>query len=414
MNPQNYRIRRAESDADCARLEHLFERVFDTEPVGVLAAIMFRHLPGLAHRYWFIAEEQSSGQIVAAFVLIPWQWQWQGIPLKVAEQGIVATDEAHRGQGLQKRLNAEFDQVLAQEGFDLAVIQGIPGFYHKFGFHFALPIENHINLEWRQIPDSNAISAFDFRPANTGDVPFLMEQDKRYQRHYDCSTQRDAAGWHYLLSHSQQTEYGSEYWIAEQGGKPCFYLRLPEQGFGDGQILSECSQDLTYEHYLALLQMAKQRGLARGKPYLRLNLHNDSQLGHFAQGLGAKAGEPYGWQTKIPDLAAWLNKLTPVLEARLQDSCLARYSGVLRLDSFGSALDMVWNDGQLQRVGKADGDSTDGACIPPDLLPALILGAHTWRQLRQVRPDIFTHGERSALLLDTLFPAVKSWHYMQY
>jgi predicted acetyltransferase len=70
----------------------------------------------------------------------------EGTKLHVAEMGLVGTQENHRGRGLMRTLNREFDKTLDEEKFDLAVIQGIPGFYHQFGYHYAIPLENHINM----------------------------------------------------------------------------------------------------------------------------------------------------------------------------------------------------------------------------------------------------------------------------
>ena len=129
-----YTIRRAESSSDGKRLQTLFAEVFYPEKVGVLAETMFHHLPRMEYKYWFIAEEKQTGSIVSAFALIPWTWEMEEIKLKVAEMGIVGTLKAHRGQGLMRILNKEFDKTLEEEKFDLAVIQGIPGFYHQFGY----------------------------------------------------------------------------------------------------------------------------------------------------------------------------------------------------------------------------------------------------------------------------------------
>ena len=100
-----------------------------------------------------MAEDKKTRTIVSAFALIPWTWEMHGIHLKVAEMGIVGTLEDHRHRGLMRALNAEFDRTLGNERFDIAVIQGIPGFYHHFGYHYAVTMENHVNLPLYAIPE---------------------------------------------------------------------------------------------------------------------------------------------------------------------------------------------------------------------------------------------------------------------
>jgi len=413
LNTNNYSIRTATSDTDCARLKKLFDLVFKPEPVGLLAETIFTHYPTSKADYWFLAECNDTGELAAAFTLIPWQWHWYDQTLKIAEQGIVATHPDHQGKGLQKLLNNTFDQVVGDEQFDLAVIQGIPGFYHKFGYHYALPIDNHVNVEWRQIPEQKK-SDINFRIATEADIPFLIEQEKRNLNHYQSSTKRSEQKWSYLLSHSIKTEYGSDIWIAEKQTQPQFYCRRPYTGFGDGLILSELSEGLSYSEHIALLNHLKVEGSKHNKPYLRLNLHNEASLSALAQSLGSKEGQPYGWQIKIPDLAQWINLNKSLLEQRLSGSSLSKYSGCFRIDRFKNNIDLIWSQGKLISVKNSEGDSDTGACIPPDLVEPLLLGRHTIPELRMTRPDIFAHNNMSALLFEILFPKVRSWHHIPY
>lgn len=411
----DYRFRRAENAADIQQLKALFTEVFYPEEVGILAEIISQHLPGMQRRYWFVAEHIPSGQLASAFALIPWQWEVEGQPLKVAEMGIVGTLDEHRGQGLMRVLNKEFDQVLAQEGFDLAVIQGIPGFYGQFGYAYAVPLENHINLALHMLPDLPAARADQFRLATAADVPFLAAEDGQYREAFSISVHRTVDHWQYLLTESKKTEYGSEFWVMEDpDSQERYYARIPALGFGEGLILSEVSAGISHSAMLDLLAFCKGLALARGKPYLRLNLHNDSPAGQLAQALGAKPGRPYAWQIKIPDPLHLLNTLKPVLERRLRASSFKDYSGRLRLDFYRQAVDLVWQRGELASVGPAAGESTESFSLSADLFPALCLGHRSWQELQHIRPDIFPASASSARLVETLFPVQLSWIHEQY
>ena len=55
--------------------------------------------------------------MVATLNLIPQTWSLGGVPLKVAEMGLVATHPEYRNRGLQRMLNKEFDKrVLGRTG----------------------------------------------------------------------------------------------------------------------------------------------------------------------------------------------------------------------------------------------------------------------------------------------------------
>ena len=259
-----YSFRRAESANDAQKLHALFSDVFHPEDVGALAETMFHHLPGMKRKYWFIAEESETGRIVSAFALIPWTWELEGVKIKVAEMGIVGTLEAHRGQGLMRILNKEFDETLEEERFDMAVIQGIPGFYHQFGYSYAVPLENQINLPLHVIPDGPGSDGYVFRLAGVDDIPFLAEQDAAYRAAFSLTSFRDEDHWRYLLTESQKTEYGSELWIMDgQGSARPFYCRIPQEGFGTGLIISEISEDVSYDALRQLLAFSRQLAVER-------------------------------------------------------------------------------------------------------------------------------------------------------
>ena len=409
-----YRIRRAESSDDAKRLHTLFSDVFHPEDIGTLAETMFYHLPRMEQKYWFIAEEKKTAKIVSAFALIPWTWEMEGIKLLVAEMGIVGTQKKHRGQGLMRILNKEFDKTLDTEKFDLAVIQGIPGFYHRFGYYYSLPLENHINLPLHLIPEVQEKDKYSFHLASVEDIPYLLQEDQIYREHFSISTFRDKANWRYLLTDSLKTEYGSEYWIMEHRDNQKFYCRIPRHGFGSGLILSEISDSITYEALRHLLFFSKKLANERNKPYIRLNLHQDSTASKMAISMGAEHGKTYAWQIKIPNIIRLLKKIRPVLEKRLEASSFKNFSGTLRLNFFKTKVDLLWVEGSLENVLLGEGECKDTFSINADLFPILCLGHRTWREIKYIRPDISPSSGKSMLLIEILFPPRKSWIHEQY
>ncbi len=415
MKISDFTIRTANWNTDCARLESLFDAVFLPEQVGKFASTLFQHHPESNHACWFMAEHKRSGQLAAAFTLIPWHWTWFGKDITVAEQGVVATLPEFRGLGLQRRLNAAFDEELKTRAADLAIIQGIPGFYHTFDYYYALPIDNHINLEWRQIPDA-AFNKLKFRQAKLSDVAFLMAQEQSAAQIFDSTNTRDEKTWQYLLTHSKETEYGSDVWIGENNGAPQVFFRRNYTGFGDGMIISEASECLTYSQALEILSFLKQLNADIQKPYLRLNLSNDASLSRVAFQLGAPKGEPYGFQIKIVDHRRWLEKQSELFTNRLKHSALKDFTGVLRLDLFRQAIDIAFDNGHCRHVTNANEHETTSAnvCIPLNLAPALFLGRHSWRELRKTRPDLICDNPIGKIFMDTLFPKITSWHPLPY
>jgi predicted N-acetyltransferase YhbS len=421
-----YSVRRAQSEKDSIQLRDLFNEVFFPEKVGVFAETIFHHLPRMEKKFWFMVEEEATSKIVSAFALIPWVWEYEGVKLKVAEMGVVGTLERYRGRGFMRMLNQEFEQTFEEEQFDISVIQGIPGFYNHFGYYYAVELENHIDVPLFILP--NEIKAnFTFRLCDHDDVAFLLKQDEIYRQSFSISSYRDQENWHYLLSDSLKTEYGSEFWIVENSDQTeKYYCRVPQEGFGHGLIVSEVSEDITQEAFTSLFVFLKEKAQKQEKPYIRLNLHNESNAAKMAISMGAKIGRPYAWQVKVPNKVRFLEKIKPILEKRVNASAFRNYSGILRLDLFKESVDLGWEGGRLISIKKGNKEEVENTfCIPTDLFPALSMGYKTWRELQAVRPDIFPSNQylrmkpyetpdESGLFIDILFPKSKSWVYEQY
>jgi hypothetical protein len=109
-------------------------------------------------------------------VLLRWEWWLQ---------------EEDRGRGLIHQLAKEYDATVMKEHFDLAVIQGIPGFYHKFGYYYAVPMESHINIPLHQIPKRSDSGIYNIRRAEIDDISFFLHKDEDYKNAFCLSSNRD-------------------------------------------------------------------------------------------------------------------------------------------------------------------------------------------------------------------------------
>lgn len=73
---------------------------------------------------------KHSGKMVASLNLIPQTWSVEGIPLKAAEMGCVATHPEHRKKGIRKRLaemyhhKATFTPHKYPEGIEYVIMNG--------------------------------------------------------------------------------------------------------------------------------------------------------------------------------------------------------------------------------------------------------------------------------------------------
>lgn len=409
---KKYRFRRARSAADIQRLKAHFSHVFFDE-LGVFIETLFHHFPRMKQAYGFIAEEKETGEVVAAFILMPWAWQMEGVRLNIAQMAGAATRRAYRRRGLIRELIRLFDQTLAQEQFDLAVINGIRGFYRQFGYCFAIPVENRINLPLELIPEPPANGAYTFRLADKEDIPYLMREEELHRNSYGVTVARDEAAWEFLLNERHDTIFGSDFWIMERGAEERYYCRMPLQGHfgGRGLIISEVSEDISRQALDHLFAFCKQKAIEAQKPFLRLNLPDTSRAAQAATTMGAQPSGQSAWQIKMPQPARFLLKIAPLLEKRLQATTFGDFSGTLRLDFFKTNLDMRWEEGKLLSVAPGQGRQAHRLRIYSDLFPILCLGHRSWSELAHIQPDIGPSSQESAALAEALFPVQRSWLY---
>jgi Acetyltransferase (GNAT) domain len=324
---------------------------------------------------------------------------------------MVVTDPLYRQRGLVRQQIEHFHAVVAQRGFDLSIIQGIPYYYRQYGYGYALDHTGLTALAAWRIPDASTDtpSSFYIRPATVDDVADLTRLYQATMAQHQIFVERSAADWHYLLQHKNhpaqlviegETGRSVGYFVPASQGSP---LRLYEHGVVD------------YGAGLAILQVLKQRGGSE----VQIAGPATDRLVALARTLGG-VGLPVAdqWLWRIPDLASLLNKLAPLLTRRLIQAGCGDFSGTLCLNLYRQAYALQINRGQIEvaRLGFVDASmGADGGdlCIPPEAFIRLLLGYRSLEQLRDSWPDIGVKAE-SRYLIEALFPGLTAHLLMPY
>ncbi|MCK4703635.1 GNAT family N-acetyltransferase, partial [Candidatus Bathyarchaeota archaeon] len=104
-----YGFKKPRIDADVEQVYALMRIVFPKEDVDGLVRRLLDLYPPMTLDHLFAVT--YGDETVASLVLIPQTWVMDGVELKVAEMGCVATHPDHRGRGLQRMLNERFDEA---------------------------------------------------------------------------------------------------------------------------------------------------------------------------------------------------------------------------------------------------------------------------------------------------------------
>jgi predicted acetyltransferase len=113
--------------------------------------------------------------------------------LKVAEMGSVATLPEYRNRGLIRRLVNECHKEVADQGYDLSVIEGIPHFYCQFGYESAIPLNEETAIPLDRLLSHE--SRLEIRPFTEEDIPKAMKLLAQTQSKFYVHSVRDEQIW---------------------------------------------------------------------------------------------------------------------------------------------------------------------------------------------------------------------------
>jgi predicted acetyltransferase len=407
-------LRTARDEQDVERVAACAKAIFEGEMVDTLTRGLFLHHPDTSLDDLIFVEEEKSGKVVSTLCLIPWTWRYEDVEIPAGEMGIVGTLEEYRNRGLIRKQVALFKQRLRERGCLLSQIQGIPYYYRQFGYEYALPLEQWLTLQARQIPDQPE-PAFTFRQATLDDVPSLMRLYDEAASDLAIHTARGQAIWQYLLTHTKGTAMERETVIIKNAnGQMVGYACIPHHHFGEDLNVNEVSR-LSYDAALGTLQHIKQLAIEREKPGIRLNLPLNCTLAQVALSLGAHDGGAYAWQVHVPDVVALLRALAPVLDRRIAASAHAGLTQDVRISLYRETIQLRLRKGELTEVTNEGFTAwyEEPIRIPPLQFIPLVLGYRTWQELKDIYPDVDVQpGSRT--LVDALFPKTESFVYTIY
>ncbi|MGL1893551.1 MAG: GNAT family N-acetyltransferase [Spirochaetaceae bacterium] len=402
MKNREYEIINNSENISLTEIGLLFDEIFTDENVGNLGIVATQFMPGLEHKNWYLIK---NNKLVSGLARVNWNVTFGDILLKVWEQAIVGTLTSERGQGLISKLNQKLDIDAQKEDVDLIIIQGIPGFYNKFGYRYSIEFETHINLSLDKIMD--VLKPYKVRLATIEDFPLFKLREEQDKNRLLIQSHRDLNDWMYQLSNSSETEYSSKVYVFDEK----YYVKIQDQGFGNGLIVSEISQNITSDKLDNILLFLKNDASKNSKPYIRFNLPTNSLIAKSILNRGAKIEGKYGWQVKILSYEKFLNKVKPVLENRLSNSNFNLFKGTFSLGINNKKLIIEIEDSKVNQIYWGDCECSLGINIPLDLVEPLFLGYKDWKTLNNCRPDLYVFSKDAGELLGILFPEENSWLY---
>jgi hypothetical protein len=422
------------SRADSERLGQFFSVIFkkqdgspdESVPPYIDDLLNGRH-PTFQEDDFIIIEDDETGKIVSSMCLISQTWTYGGIPIPAGRPEMVGTDPQYRSRGLVRAMFEEIHERSRQRGELMLGITGIPYYYRIFGYEMCVQLEagRYGTPDLIPRPSQAQLDACKIRAAEQTDIPFLTDLYQQSCRRLLLACPRPAEVWQTeLFARSQKTGDSRVTWIIEtpQREPLGFFLHPPFLGpdYND-ENLNICTWYALKKgvSYLDVTPLVLEHLLVTGREYaaaentrfggVSLGLGNDHPAYQVVEkSLPLTRGE-YAWYMRVPDLPAFLMKIAPVLQARLEDSCCSGYTGQINIGSYRHKLSLTFNKGVLEKAEQTPfvGDEDCQANFPAQTFLHLLFGHRTLDELRHILPDVLVNSEVRPLVR-ALFPPVSS------
>jgi hypothetical protein len=384
----------------------------------IAALLTARGEPADAVDHRLVVEDPDAGwgacavvvdgdRVVSTLTLLDETLVLGGVEIPAGQVELVATDRAHEGRGLVRAQMDWAHERSAARGHLAQVMIGIPYFYRQFGYAYAIPIEPSRPLT--ATPDGEDGERGGHcvaRVAAAADIPAMRALQDAAQAGADLRMPHSPACWRWLVARD-----GSTQWLVERDGVAVATGRStpPEEDVSLAEVAAAdpAAARALVRHVAGLAAAA---GASAGAT-LHVADRPGTVAGDALAGLvGAAPEEAARYYARIPDLAALLEHLRPLLSARLAASPLAGATGEAVVSLFRSHVRFGYAAGEVGPVttgGTMQAPyAAGGAGVAPDLVAPLLFGPDGITGMARVHPDVYPGP--NAELMDALFPPVRA------
>ena len=383
--------------------------------------------PSVTPDDFLVAEDPATGRPAASLVALRQDWSLAGIRLPVVQVELVGTAPEHRGNRLTDRLFAALHQRCAADGVPIQIIEGIPYFYRRLGYDYALANDGAPTVPATALPaighdrPDGSRGGLTMRPATVADANALADIDRVLAAGNTLICPRDAEVWRYEIAERSTADLARRaVAVLVHGADVRGYLVHTTRLSAAGEltvVAAACRRPADWSQAAAAMHahlghFGREYEASAGQPFaaVRLLLDPDHPLARL--GPPGVPRRPRGWYVRTGDPVDLLARLLPLLRDRWQAANLRWPEPTLTIDMYGRAARLEFTDGELTAVTAIRGavsPSTDPhthAAIPPGALLQLTLGHRTLPEVLDAWPDCLLRDRRTEHFLTAAFPRV--------
>jgi len=317
----------------------------------------------------------------------------------------VGTDETERGHGYASLVVAEATRFFADTNHDIAVLYGIPDFYHRFGYIPVLPVTT-VFLELKDVltvrpPAANGFTTRAVQPDDWLAVLNLYEYNNAAR---SGTLKRPRATWQ-GYRRGTQWEYQVETMVVTNGSSEV----IGYAAFDD--VDNACRvAELGYQSaavFPTLLATMIEKAQRCRTDQIEIHLPPDHPFARFCRTYGCRVVTTYqrnqDGMARIINARSLLEKLTPLLTERA--AAQPEFNGSLALQTEEGAVTLAVNDGHVTVTDDASPAWT--LTLPQAQLAQLVMG---YRGIQEINLDEGVEAPPAAIpLIDVLFPVGQPW-----
>jgi len=374
--------------------------------------------PGFAAEDFTIVEDTRTGTIISSMCLIPQAWSYGGIQFPIGRPELVGTLPEYRKRGL---VRAQFDVIHqwgAERGELVQAITGIPWFYRQFGYEMALELDHWRGLPTKAVPKlgKGEKEPYRVRQAKEVDVSFIAQVYHEGMARSLVSSVQSPTAWRYQLSGRTMSD---SYRIIESAdgrrtGFLAHYRKVRGGWFGvtvcelrrGANWLAATPAILRYLQKTGTGIAGKQKQQLEG---LSFHLSAEHPMCQMMADYPVRAGRPYAYYVRVPDLPAFMKRIAPVLEERVASSPICGYTGELKLGFYTSGLLLAFRNGRLRKAAAWTPEGGSSASFPNLTFLQLLFCYRSLDELAHAHADFGVRGNEARVALNVLFPKMASY-----
>lgn len=400
---ENFSFNIAKTKEEYEGLKNLVEKIFSKEEKELVDDLFYKSPKKDINKY-FYAYDKSKNKYVAILCLLEVPVKYGDINIKAAEYGVAGTLEEYQGQGINSKLTKLFLEKSKKLGYNFLIIEGIPYFYRKYGFNYAVAMNKEKLIIKNK--EFNIGAKINIRKASLKDIDFLEKENDKSSRIYNLVKYKDRKILKAQIKNYKSEVTAKDYYIIEEKNKKIGYLTLNK---GKNNEILDITPDLSFFHYENILGYFKEKGYEE----VITDLKEPNKFIKYIKRLGSKNIWNYAYQIKIPDEFLFLNKIKPVLEKRIENSIFANEKINLNYKNFREIIQLKIDKGKIKidkyKLGEKEGDF---ALIPQGAVK-LFTGDKTINEITYFLDDCYVKDEYRDLV-NILFPELKSHFHINY